>query len=309
MILIDMQQRIASYSTMHLSVISTNDITDDFFVLTPLGKTKYCSSIARQASHRAGVVMSDVFHLGLKKADLQGAKLAIVPGDPERVAKIAKLMEKAEHLCSHREYTIWRAFIDQHAIIVCSTGIGGPSTSIAVEELAQLGIETFLRVGTTGAIQEDIDVASVIVTTGSVRLDGASRHFAPLAYPAVADYTCTKALVDTLEAQGVPYRTGITASSDTFYPGQERYDTITGYVRKSLQGSMREWQQLGVLNYEMESATLLTMCSALGLKAGCVAGVIVNRTQKEIPSPETLTQVELRAITTVVEAAKRLVTA
>lgn len=119
---------------------------------------------------------SDVFHLGLTKNDLQGAQLAIVPGDPERVEKIAALMDKPVKLASHREFTSWRAELDGKAVIVCSTGIGGPSTSIAVEELAQLGIRTFLRIGTTGAIQPHINVGDVLVTTASVRLDGASLH-------------------------------------------------------------------------------------------------------------------------------------
>ena len=123
--------------------------------------------------------MSDVFHLGLKKADLQGATLAIVPGDPERVKRIAELLDNPVHLASHREFTTWRGEMDGKAVIICSTGIGGPSTSIAVEELAQLGIRTFLRIGTTGAIQPHLNVGDVIVTTGSVRLDGASLHFAP----------------------------------------------------------------------------------------------------------------------------------
>ncbi len=114
---------------------------------------------------------SDVFHLGLTKNDLQGATLAIVPGDPERVEKIAALMDKPVKLAAHREFTTWRAELDGKAVIVCSTGIGGPSTSIAVEELAQLGIRTFLRIGTTGAIQPHINVGDVLVTTASVRLD------------------------------------------------------------------------------------------------------------------------------------------
>ena len=166
---------------------------------------------------------------------------------------------------------------------MCSTGIGGPSTSIAVEELAQLGVRTFLRVGTTGAIQPDIAVADVIVTTGSVRLDGASLHFAPLEYPAVAHFDCMTALVDAARELGHTVHVGITVASDTFYPGQERYDTVSGYVRRSLQGSRDEWAALHVLNYEMESATLFTMCAANGWRAGMVAGVLVNRTQQEIP--------------------------
>lgn len=173
---------------------------------------------------------SDVFHLGLTKNDLQGATLAIVPGDPDRVEKIAALMDKPVKLASHREFTTWRAELDGKPVIVCSTGIGGPSTSIAVEELAQLGIRTFLRIGTTGAIQPHINVGDVLVTTASVRLDGASLHFAPLEFPAVADFECTTALVEAAKSIGATTHVGVTASSDTFYPGQERYDTYSGRV-------------------------------------------------------------------------------
>lgn len=253
------------------------------------------------------MAQSDVFHLGLTKADLQGATLAIVPGDPERVKKIAALMDNPVHLASHREFTTWRAELSGKPVIVCSTGIGGPSTSIAVEELTQLGVRTFLRVGTTGAIQPDINVGDVLVTTGSVRLDGASLHFAPLEFPAVADFTCTTALVEAAKAAGATTHIGITASSDTFYPGQERYDTFSGRVVSRFQNSMKEWQQMGVLNYEMESATLLTMCASQGLRAGMVAGVIVNRTQQEIPDAETMKRTESDAVKIVVEAARRLI--
>ena len=239
---------------------------------------------------------SDVFHLGLTKNDLQGATLAIVPGDPERVEKIAALMEKPVKLASHREFTSWRAELDGKPVIVCSTGIGGPSTSIAVEELAQLGIRTFLRVGTTGAIQPNINVGDVLVTTASVRLDGASLHFAPMEYPAVADFACTTALVEAAKSVGATTHVGVTASSDTF----------SGRVVKAFKGSMEEWQSMGVMNYEMESATLLTMCSSQGLRAGMVAGVIVNRTQQEIPNAETMKQTESHAVKIVVEAARRL---
>ncbi|CDH21330.1 uridine phosphorylase [Xenorhabdus bovienii str. kraussei Quebec] len=250
--------------------------------------------------------MSDVFHLGITKSDLQGATLAIVPGDPNRVEKIAKLMDNPVHLASHREFTTWRAEIDGKPVVVCSTGIGGPSTSIAVEELAQLGVSTFLRIGTTGAIQPHINVGDVLVTTAAVRLDGASLHFAPMEFPAVADFECTNALYEAAKASGSATHVGITASSDTFYPGQERYDTYSGRIVRRFQGSMQEWQQMGVMNYEMESATLLTMCASQGLRAGMVAGVIVNRTQQEIPDVELLKKTESNALGIVVDAARRL---
>lgn len=249
----------------------------------------------------------DVFHLGLAKQDLQGATLAIVPGDPDRVKKIAELMDNPHPLASHREFTSWLAELDGKPVVVCSTGIGGPSTSIAVEELAQLGVSTFLRIGTTGAIQPHIAVGDVLVTTAAVRLDGASLHFAPMEFPAVADFTCTTALVAAAKQLQAQVHVGVTASSDTFYPGQERYDTYSGRVVSRFKGSMAEWQAMGVMNYEMESATLLTMCASQGLRAGMVAGVIVNRTQQEIPDAATLQHTESQAVRIVIEAARQLI--
>jgi len=252
--------------------------------------------------------VSDVFHLDLTHAQVNGATLAILPGDPGRVAKIAAYLDDPVPLAANREYTSYRGTVGGVALIVCSTGIGGPSTSIAVEELAQLGVRTFLRVGTTGAIQPEIAIADVIVTTGAVRLDGASQHFAPIAYPAVADHDCTQALIAAARAGGHRVHVGITASSDTFYPGQERYDTVSGFVPAHLRGSMAEWQQLHVLNYEMESATLFTMCAANGWRAGMVAGVLVNRTTQEIPDQSVHAAVESGAVQVVVDAARHLLT-
>ncbi|MBD1576809.1 MULTISPECIES: uridine phosphorylase [Vibrio] len=249
---------------------------------------------------------SNVFHLGINQSDLNGATLAIIPGDPGRVEKIAQLMDEPVFLASHREYTVFRAKLNGKPIVVCSTGIGGPSTSIAVEELAQLGVRTFLRVGTTGAIQSHLNVGDMIVTTASVRLDGASSHFAPIEFPAVADFDVATAMKQSAQEAGAVVHTGITASSDTFYPGQERYDTFSGRVLSRLQGSMDEWQKMGVLNFEMESATLFTMCASSGLRAGCVAAVIVNRSQEEIPDQEKLKAAENNSLQIVIGAAAKL---
>jgi uridine phosphorylase len=251
--------------------------------------------------------MAEVFHLGLTRDLVDGATLAIMPGDPGRVERIAGQLEDPVFLASAREFTSYRGLAGGQPVIVCSTGIGGPSTSIAVEELAQLGVRTFLRVGTTGAIQPDLEVGSIIVSQGSVRLDGASRHFAPLEYPAVSDFECTTALVAAARAEGIEPHVGITAAADTFYPGQERYDTVSGRVALHLQGSVAEWQALGVLNFEMESATLFTMCSANGWRAGCVSGAIVNRHDQEIPDEQGIEEIEALSIRVVVNAASRLI--
>ncbi len=252
--------------------------------------------------------MSDVFHLDLTAEMLQGAEIAIVPGDPARVEPIASAMDRPEHLASNREFTSWLGWVDDHPIVACSTGIGGPSVSIAVEELAQLGVRTFLRLGTTGAIQPGLEPGDVIITTGAVRLDGASLHFAPMEFPAVSNFECATALVQATRAAGHTPHIGITASSDTFYPGQERYDTYSGKVTRRFRGSLDDWQALGVLNYEMEAATLFTMCSSLGLRAGCVAGVLVNRTETETPSEETAKRIESTTIAVAVDAVRRLAT-
>jgi uridine phosphorylase len=250
--------------------------------------------------------MSDVFHLSLTREMLQGATLAIVPGDPGRVAPTARAMDRCEFLATNREFTTWLGWLDETPVVVCSTGIGGPSVSICVEELAQLGIRTFLRLGTTGAIQPEMQLGDVVVTTGAIRLDGASQHFAPLVFPAVADFECTTALVTAARAAGVGLHIGVTVSSDTFYQGQERYDTYSGRVPEHLRGSLGEWRSMGALNYEMETATLFTMCATQGLHAGCVAGVIVNRTQSETPDEGLASRVQATTVAIVVDAARRL---
>jgi uridine phosphorylase len=250
--------------------------------------------------------MAETFHLRLNEADVDGATLAIIPGDPERVRRIAELLDEPQALASHREFTSWLGRLGGKPVVVCSTGIGGPSVSIAVEELAQLGVRTFLRVGTTGGIQPNVNPGDIIVTTAAVRLDGASLHFAPMEFPAVASHSCTTALVDAATSTGATVHVGVTASSDTFYPGQERYDTTTGRVVDRFRGSLGEWQSMGVLNYEMESATLFTMCASSGWRAGCVAGVLVNRTQQETPDAAVIAAAETGAVRIVVEAARRL---
>ncbi len=256
--------------------------------------------------------MADVFHLGLNRSDLEGATVAIVPGDPQRVARIGAVIAETEGggpttpLASNREFTSARSSLDGASIMICSTGVGGPSTSVAVEELAQLGITTFLRVGTTGSIQPHVDLGHLIVTQASVRLDGASYHFAPPEYPAASDFACTQALVGAATELGLRHHVGITASADTFYPGQERYDTVAGDVTPHLRGSMAEWRRLNVLNYEMESATLFTMCAANGWRAGCVAVVIANRLHDEAPTEEGHNAMERQAITVTIEAIRRL---
>jgi uridine phosphorylase len=249
-----------------------------------------------------------VYHLALDTRLLEGATIALLPGDPARVPQIAKTppFARPRELASKREYRTWIADMGQVPVLVTSTGIGGPSASIAIDELAQLGVRTFIRVGTTGAIQPDIDIGSVVITTGAVRLDGASTQYAPIEYPAVAHHAVVQALIDAARALGVSFRDGVSCSTDTFYPGQERHDSYTGYVPRRFQGSTEEWQRLHVLNYEMEAGTVLTMTTAMGLRGGCVAGVVVNRARSETVTREALEAGERAGVVVAVHAVERL---
>lgn len=260
----------------------------------------------RPSASSSGV--RSVYHLALSTPQLRGATVALLPGDPGRVDALATTapFTGGHELASKREYRSWLAFAGEVPVLVTSTGIGGPSASIAIDELAQLGIRTFLRVGTTGAIQEHVDIGDVVVTTGAVRLDGASTHYAPIEFPAVAHPDVVFALMEAARALGIAARAGVTCSTDTFYPGQERLDSYSQYVPRRFQGITEEWRRLHVLNYEMEAATLLTMTASMGLRGGAVAGVIVNRTRGEHVSPDDLARGEANAVRVAVHAAAAL---
>ncbi len=252
--------------------------------------------------------MTSVYHLDLDAAGIGGARCAFVPGDPGRVPAIGDALDsEARELAWKREYRSRLGHLDGHPVLVTSTGIGGPSASIAIDELAQLGVRTFLRVGTTGGIGERVSVGDVVITTGAMRLDGASTQYAPIEYPAVAHHLVVRALVAAATELEIPHHVGVTASTDTFYPGQERLDSFSGRVLRRFQGQTDELRSLNVLNYEMESAAILTMCAALGLRGGCVTGVVAERTQHERVVPEGLAEGQRNAIRVAVAAMRRLV--
>lgn len=231
--------------------------------------------------------MDNVYHLDLNSKNIQGAKIALLPGDPFRSQIIAESISTTygtgnERLAWKREYCSYLTEVNGQKILTTSTGIGGPSASIAVDELAQLGIQTFIRVGTSGAIQEYIDIGDVIITSGAVRLDGASTHYAPIEYPAVANHEIIYSLIEGAKDSRIKYHVGITASSDTFYQGEERGDSFRKYTLRRFQGITKELQSLNVLNYEMEASTVLTLTASMGLKGGCITGVVNKRGMEKI---------------------------
>jgi uridine phosphorylase len=226
--------------------------------------------------------METTYHICITKKDICRATIALITGDPARVPTIARsFSEKATELAWNREFRSYVTWYQENPILIISHGIGGPSTAILVEEICSLGIQTIIRVGSTGAIQNFIKVGDVIISSAAVRLDGTSKQYAPVEYPAVASPEIVMMLKKSAEEQKIPFHIGITASTDSFYPGQERHDSFFGYVQKSLQGSTDEWSKFHVLNYEMESSTVFTLGNLFGVQTGCVTGVVDNRGQSE----------------------------
>ena len=222
-----------------------------------------------------------MYHLGLSKEMLTGVRYAVLPGDPGRVEKICQALGTFKVLNFNREYKSALVYLNSEPILVCSTGMGGPSVAICLEELAVLGVKKFIRVGTTGTIQENIALGDIILNNAAVRLDGTSTHYAPIEYPAVADVYLVNAFINTAAQQAINFHVGISVSSDSFWPGQERYNSYTGYILRRFQGSLKEWQALGALNYEMETATLFTLGKVFALQTMAICLVVAKRTEGE----------------------------
>ena len=218
------------------------------------------------------------YHLMIKKGDV--SRYVLLPGDPERVPLIAKYWDKAWHVATHREFVTYSGYYKGVFISATSTGIGAPSTAIAIEELARCGVDTFIRVGTTGALKREIKLGDLVISTGAVRLEGTSRHYAISEYPAVASFEVVLALIEAAESLGVNYHVGLTASSDSFYVGQER-PGFKDYLPPFQRGLIEYLRSMNVLNFEMEASVIFILSNIYGLRAGAVCAAIANRETDE----------------------------
>ena len=214
------------------------------------------------------------YHLGIGPEDTAGPVL--LPGDPERVPTIAETWDEAEETGHHREYRTVTGTYGGAPLTATSTGIGSPSAAIAVEEHANLGTGTFLRVGSCGAIQPGIEVGDLVITTGAVRQEGTSAEYVREDYPASADGEVVTALVTACEELGYEYHVGVTCSTDSFYAGQGR-PGFRGFEAAGADERVAALRDAGVLNFEMEAASILTVASLYGLRAGAVCTVFANR--------------------------------
>ena len=218
------------------------------------------------------------YHVDVGSDDVADAVL--LPGNPDRVDKITALWDEHEEIAAHREYRTATGSYDGTDISVTSTGIGSPSAAIAVEELARVGVETFIRVGSCGAIQPGMDVGDLVITTGAVRQEGTSDEYVRQDYPAAADGEVVSALVAAAERLGHDYHTGVTMSADSFYAGQGR-PGFEGFEAAGSDELVRELQEVNVKNIEMEASAILTVASVYGLRAGAVCSVYANRVTGE----------------------------
>lgn len=216
------------------------------------------------------------YHTGLGPEDI--GKYVILPGDPKRCKIIAQHFDQAELVADSREFTTYTGTLDGVRVSVTSTGIGGPSAAIAIEELSKIGAHTFLRVGTCGGIQKEVCGGDIVIATGAVRMEGTSREYAPIEYPAVPDLTVTNALVDAAKKMGKKYHVGVVQCKDSFF-GQHEPEVMP--VSYELEEKWQAWVRMGCLASEMESAALFIAGSFLRVRVGSCFLVVANQEREK----------------------------
>ncbi len=215
-----------------------------------------------------------LYHIHLSKDDLEGARYAILPGDPGRVEKIAAFLDNPKPLGCNREYNSWLGELNGKKVVVVSTGIGGPSAAICIEELNQLGVDTFLRIGTCGGMQMEVLAGDVVIVNGAIRQEGTSKEYLPIEYPAVADFDVTLALKRAAAELKIPNHTGIVQCKDSFY-GQHSPERMP--VSYELLDKWQAWIKGGALASEMETAALFTIAATLRARAGAAMLCVWNQ--------------------------------
>lgn len=242
------------------------------------------------------------YHTGVGPEDI--GKYVILPGDPKRCAKIAAHFDNPVLVADSREYVTYTGTLDGVKVSVTSTGIGGPSASIAIEELSKCGAHTFIRVGTCGGMQEEVCGGDIVIASGAVRMEGTSREFAPIEYPAVADIRVTNALMKAAEKLQVKSHVGVVQCKDSFF-GQHEPEVMP--VSYELQNKWEAWIRMGCLASEMESAALFIAASFLRVRCGSCFLVVANqeRAKKGLANAQ-VHDTEL-AIVTAVEALRELI--
>ena len=244
------------------------------------------------------------FHIACAQGDI--GRYCILPGDPGRVPAIAALFDDAKQIAYNREFNVWTGPLLGEKVTASSTGIGGPSASIAMEELHKCGADTFIRTGTCGGIDLNVQSGDVVVATGAIRYEHTSREYAPIEFPAVADFQVTNALVEATKKLGFPLHTGIVQCKDSFY-GQ--HDPAASPVYYELQQKWESWKRLGVKASEMESAALFVVAAALGCRCGSCFHVVWNQEREAAGLDQKMSEDTSSSVKVSVEALKLLIEA
>ena len=242
------------------------------------------------------------YHIGLKEGDV--GKYVILPGDPKRCEKIAQYFDDPKLIADRREFVTYTGYLNGEKVSVTSTGIGGPSAAIAMEELTNLGAKYFVRVGTCGGMQPDVESGDLIIATGAVRNEGTSREYAPIEYPAVADFRMSEALIAAAKQLGIRYHVGVVQCKDSFFGQHEPEIMPVGY---ELEHKWQAWLRMGCLASEMESAALFIAGSFLRVRVASCFLVVANQEREKAGLPNKQAHDTELAITTAVEAVRQLI--
>lgn len=244
------------------------------------------------------------YHIQVAKGEV--GRYVIMPGDPGRCEKIAEYLENPVLVASNREFTTYTGMLDGEKVSVTSTGIGGPSAAIAMEELVRCGADTFVRIGTCGGMQPEVKSGDIVIATGSIRMEGTSKEYAPIEYPAVADLDVTNALVKACKTLKVPFHTGVVQCKDAFY-GQHCPERMP--VSYELLNKWEAWKRMGCKASEMESAALFIAASHLRVRCGSNFLVVGNQERNALGMENPIVHDTEIAIKVAVEGIRNLIKA
>ena len=242
------------------------------------------------------------YHIGLKEGDV--GEFVILPGDPKRCEKIAAYFDEPKLVGDRREFVTYTGFLNGKKVSVTSTGIGGPSASIALEELVKVGAKKFIRVGTCGGMDTNVKSGDLVIATGAIRMEGTSKEYAPIEFPAVADYDIVTALKTAAEKLNLPHHTGVVQCKDAFY-GQHNPEIMP--VSYELENKWQAWLRLGTLASEMESAALFVAGSFLKVKVGSIFLVVANQEREKLGLDNPVVHDTDSAIKVAIEAIKSMI--
>ena len=242
------------------------------------------------------------YHIGLGAEDI--GKYVILPGDPKRCEKIAAHFDDAKLVGDNREYITYTGYLNGEKVSVTSTGIGGPSAAIAMEELTKIGAHTFIRIGTCGGMQENIKSGDIVIANAAIRAEGTSKEYAPIEFPAVSTFEITSALKNASNKLGLTSHVGVVQCKDSFY-GQHEPDKMP--ISYELENKWNAWLKMGTLASEMESAALFTVANYLNVRCGSCFLVVANQEREKAGLENPVVHDTEMAIKVAVEALRELI--